>query len=154
MSAGRRGGGAARRLAAGCVVVRRGPGGARYLLLRVYAYWDFPKGEVAAGEDPFAAARREVREETALEDLRFPWGEVCRETPPYGGGKVARYYLAESPAGEVELPVSPELGRPEHHEARWATRGEAERLVGGRVAAVLAWAAGIVEAAGGEPPAR
>jgi bis(5'-nucleosidyl)-tetraphosphatase len=133
------------RRAAGAVVVRRGSdGGWRYLLLRVYDYWDFPKGELAPGEEPFAAARREVEEETTLADLRFPWGEVYRDTPPYSRGKVARYYLAESPAGEVRLPVSPELGRPEHHEVRWLTAEEARERLGERLRAILDWAEATV----------
>jgi bis(5'-nucleosidyl)-tetraphosphatase len=133
---------ARRRFAAGCVVVRRpGDGGEpRFLLLRVYRYWDFPKGEVGGDEQPLAAARREVAEETGLEELRLPWGEDHRETPPYAGGKVARYYLAESPAGEVYLPVSPVLGRPEHHEFRWASYEEARGLLGERLRPVLDWA--------------
>ena len=112
----------------------------RYLLLRVYRYWDFPKGEVHPGEEPLAAARREVREETGLGHLRFCWGEDFCETPPYGRGKVARYYLTESTAGEVVLPVNPELGRPEHHEFRWVTRETGLTLLGERVGAILDWA--------------
>ena len=133
------------RFAAGAVVVRREPGAEpRYLLLRVYRYWDFPKGELEAGEDPLAAARREVSEETTLRDLRFPWGPSFRETPPYAKGKVARYYLAESPSGEARIPVSPELGRPEHHELRWAGYEEARRLLGERLRPILDWAHGLV----------
>ncbi len=136
------------RRAAGAVVVRRGEDGPRYLLLRVYDYWDFPKGEMAPGEEPLAAARREVAEETTLADLRFPWGETYRETPPYRGGKVARYYLAESPAGAVRLPVSPELGHPEHHEHRWLPYEDARRLLGERLRPILDWAVARVHGAG------
>jgi bis(5'-nucleosidyl)-tetraphosphatase len=137
------------RLAAGAVVVRRAPDGSpRYLLLRVYDYWDFPKGELEPGEDPLAAARREVAEETTLADLRFPWGEVYRETPPYGRGKVARYHLAESPAGEVRLPVSAALGRAEHHEFRWLAHEEARPLLGERLRPILDWAHGLVVGGG------
>jgi 8-oxo-dGTP pyrophosphatase MutT (NUDIX family) len=125
--------------AAGVAIVRRDDGRIRLLLLRAYGYWDFPKGELEPGEDPFAAARREVREETGLTDLAFPWGQVSVETPPYGQGKVARYYVAESPTGEVTLPISPELGRPEHHEHRWVTFDEAEPLLNERLRAVLDW---------------
>jgi bis(5'-nucleosidyl)-tetraphosphatase len=137
------------RFAAGAVVVRRVDGEPRYLLLRVYNYWDFPKGGVAAGEEPLAAARREVEEETTLADLRFPWGEVYRETPPYSRGKVARYYLAESLAAAVRLPVSPELGRPEHHEFRWLSYAEAGRLLGERLRPILDWAHATVAGGGG-----
>jgi 8-oxo-dGTP pyrophosphatase MutT (NUDIX family) len=130
-------------LAAGFVVVRRTGGETRFLLLRAYTYWDFPKGEVEPGEPPIETARRETAEETGLTRLVESWGESYRETEPYRSGrhrKVARYYLAESAAGEVTLPVSPELGRPEHHEARWATYEAARELLGERLRPVLAWA--------------
>jgi 8-oxo-dGTP pyrophosphatase MutT (NUDIX family) len=128
-------------------VARRAHDGWRYLLLRAFRNWDFPKGLLEPGETPLAAARREVREETTLDDLLFPWGEDFRETPPYAGGKVARYYVAESPGAPVALPVSPELGRPEHHAFRWARRDEARRLLGPRLVPVLDWAAALVERA-------
>jgi len=51
--------------AAGCVVFRRTPRGPRYLVLRAFKNWDFPKGLVEPGEDPLTTARRETREETA-----------------------------------------------------------------------------------------
>jgi bis(5'-nucleosidyl)-tetraphosphatase len=43
-------------LSAGTVILHRGPDDCRYLLLRSYRYWDFPKGIVEAGEPPFSAA--------------------------------------------------------------------------------------------------
>ena len=123
------------------VVIRRHFGdGPRYLLLRCFGYWDFPKGEVEPGEDLLATARREVLEEAGLAELIFRWGEEFVETPPYSRGKVARYYLAESPGGEVYLPISPELGVPEHQEFRWVRFEEALGLVNGRIRAVLEWA--------------
>ena len=129
------------RLTAGCVVFRHDPRGRRrYLLLRAYDYWDFPKGRVEAGEEPKAAAVREVEEETTLTGLRFPHGEAFHETARYAGNKVARYYLAETDEEEVSLPVSPELGRPEHHEFRWVDVEEARSLVRPRVRAALEWA--------------
>ena len=72
-------------LSAGVVLVRRAEDGWRFLLLRCYRNWDFPKGLVEAGEAPLDAARREVTEETLIEDLRFAWGYMeigrasCRE---------------------------------------------------------------------------
>src|SRR4029079_5422794 len=119
--------------------------GYRYLLLRVYDYWDFPKGHVEPGEEPFAAAAREVEEETTLTALRFPFGEACHETARYAGGKVARYYLAETDEEEVDLPVSPTLGRPEHHEARWVSASEARALLGDRVRGALDWAEALLD---------
>jgi len=128
------------RRSAGVVVLRHVDGAYRCLLLRCFGYWDFPKGEIEPGEDPREAARREVTEETGLTDLDFRWGEDFIETPPYGRGKVARYYLAQSRAGEVILPVNPELGRPEHHEYRWIELERAPTLLGPRLQEVLAWA--------------
>ena len=129
------------RLSAGVVVVRPGPTGWLFLLLRAYRNWDFPKGVVEPGEDPLAAARREVREETLIADLRFTWGEEYRETAPYSNNKIARYYLAETGTESITLPVSPELGRPEHNEARWVDLAGALSLSSPRVAPILRWAA-------------
>jgi bis(5'-nucleosidyl)-tetraphosphatase len=123
------------------VVVRSAGESPRYLLLRAYRYWDFPKGEIEPGEDPLQAAVREVEEETGLTGLDLRWGEAYIETAPYARGKVARYYLAEASAGEVALPVNAELGRPEHHEFRWASAREARDLLNARVRRVLDWAA-------------
>jgi bis(5'-nucleosidyl)-tetraphosphatase len=136
---------AERILSAGVVVVSRPDDDWRVLLLRVYNYWDCPKGVVEAGEDPLAAACREVREETTLGELDFHWGDDFFETAPYSGNKVARYYLAGSEHMRVELPVNPALGRPEHHEFRWARFDDAVKLVAPRISDVLAWARARVE---------
>src|ERR1700740_2300495 len=100
------------RLSAGVVVLRNTKESWLFLMLRAYRNWDFPKGMVEAGEEPLAAARREVREETLIEDLQFNWGEVFLETGPYGNRKIARYYVAATLTEKITLPVSPELGRP------------------------------------------
>ena len=126
--------------AAGAVVFRRSDRGVRLLVLRAYKSWDFPKGLIEPGEDALAAARREVLEETGLVELAYPFGDEFKETLPYSGNKVARYYLAETDAEKIELPVSPELGRPEHHEYRWISFDEAEDLLPPRLAVILEWA--------------
>ena len=136
---------ASKRFSAGAVVVRPSANGWRYLLLRVYRTWDFPKGRVENGETPLQAAVREVEEETMLSDLQFRWGETYRETVPYSAGKIARYYVAESAAQPVALPINAELGRPEHHEFRWVTDAEARRLLPERLQPVLEWAQRTVE---------
>src|SRR5262245_42848020 len=106
-------------LSAGVVVVRRAEEGWRVLLLRVYNYWDFPKGLVENGEDALTTARREALEETTLGDLDFAWGEEFIDTAPYGREKkVARYFVARTSTVDITLPVSAELGKPEHHEWR------------------------------------
>ena len=123
------------------VVVRDTPDGWRYLLLRAFTHWDFPKGMVEAGEEPLAAAIREVREETLIEDLQFDWGHEFVETGPYSRGKVARYYVARTQTIEVSLPVIEELGRPEHNEFRWVDEPAAMKLVSARVMPIIEWAA-------------
>lgn len=170
--------------AAGIVVLRRLPAGWQCLLLRAYRNWDFPKGLVEEGEMPLQAALREVREETGLAAMRFPWGRMpqresraealdsrsaaractvlqraekfhgghfsafpCgtdfRETGPYAGGKVARYYAAVADDGELTLPVSPALGRPEHHAFRWLDFDQAARPPAPRLRPILDWARGL-----------
>jgi 8-oxo-dGTP pyrophosphatase MutT (NUDIX family) len=125
---------------AGVVVARRAGPDWRLLVLRAYRNWDFPKGLIEPGETPFAAAVREAREETGIEALAFRWGEEFRETEPYARNKVARYYLAETDTEELTLPVSPELGRPEHHEYRWVDFPDARRLLPPRLQPILSWA--------------
>lgn len=127
-------------LSAGVIVIRRDGGMWLFLLLRVFTYWDFPKGIVEQGEQPLAAACREVCEETTINDLVFHWGYGFRETLPYGPGKIARYYVAETKTEKICLPVNPELGHPEHHEFRWLRYADAKLLVASRVQPILEWA--------------
>ncbi|TDJ75225.1 MAG: NUDIX domain-containing protein [Proteobacteria bacterium] len=131
-------------LSAGVIIVRRQPNEPCYLLLRAYNYWDFPKGLVEPGEDPLKSAIREVEEETTLTALTFYWSQDYRETPPYGRGKVARYYVAETKDQSVALPISPELGRPEHHEFRWLEYQQARKPLAPRVQPILDWAHTLV----------
>ena len=132
---------------AGAVVFRKTERGVKLLVLRAYKNWDFPKGRIDEGEDALACARREVLEETGLRDLAFPFDEEFKETLPYAGSKIARYYIAETEESEIELPVSPELGRPEHHEFRWVDFDEAEDLLPPRLAVVLEWARNTISSA-------
>jgi len=126
-------------LSAGVIPLRRTWEGWRILVLRAYKNWDFPKGRVEPGEEPLDAAKREATEETGLTQFEFPFGDIYRETLPYAGGKVARYYLAETSEEIVRLPISHALGRPEHHEYRWVSFDEAEDLLPPRLALVLDW---------------
>lgn len=132
------------KLSCGAVIVRRAEDGWKTLMLRAYRNWDFPKGLREDGETPLEAARREVGEETSLEDLDFPWGERHLDTGPYSRGKVARYYLAETGQARVQMGISPETGRPEHHEYRWMSFDEAYDVAAPRVRLVVQWARQIV----------
>jgi 8-oxo-dGTP pyrophosphatase MutT (NUDIX family) len=132
------------RLSSGVVVVSGARNSLTFLLLRAYRNWDFPKGLVEAGEEPINAALREVQEETTLDDLSFDWGLEFMETGPYNKGKISRYYIARSRETQVLLPVNPELGRPEHHEARWVDFAQALIMVSPRLQPVVRWAHAIV----------
>jgi 8-oxo-dGTP pyrophosphatase MutT (NUDIX family) len=126
-------------LSCGVVPVRYAAGGWKLLILRAFKNWDFPKGVVNLHEDPLDAAKRETLEETGITDLEFAFGEDFKETVPYAGNKVARYYVAETRTDDITLPVSKELGRPEHDEWRWVTCDEAEDYLPPRLTHVLAW---------------
>ncbi|MDH5546041.1 MAG: NUDIX domain-containing protein [Gammaproteobacteria bacterium] len=132
-------------LSAGVVVVHNVDGEYRYLLLRAFQHWDFPKGMVEAGESPIEAAIREVWEETTLQELQFHWTEQYKETGPYGRGKVARYYIAETLTDKVDLPINPALGHAEHEEFRWVSFEQAKQLISPRVRTVLEWAHDIIK---------
>ena len=136
------------RLSAGVVVVRVLKGSWRYLMLRAYRNWDFPKGIVESGEQPLQAAIREVKEETLIDSLQFRWGEVYRETAPYSHKKVARYYVAQTSMEAVTLPVRPELGRAEHNEWRWVTFEQGLALCSPRLDPIIRWASETI----GAPP--
>jgi len=129
-----------RYLSAGVVVVRDTGSGWRFLLLRAFRHWDFPKGLVEPGETSRQAAAREVREESSIDQLEFRWGDEYIDTGPYNRGKTARYYLATTRQESVALLPSPDTGRPEHSEYRWVSADEARKLVSPRVGAVLDWA--------------
>lgn len=95
---------------------------------------------VEKGESPLQGARRELREETTIDDIKFTWGQEFTETEPYSYGKVARYYLAEVFQKEIYLPINPILNRAEHHEFRWCHAQEAQTFLGPRLRKVLHWA--------------
>ncbi len=128
-------------LSAGAVPVRKKNGQWEFLLLRAFKYWDFPKGMVEPGEDPWDGAIREVEEETGLSKFSTPWGKLFFETQPYGKGKVARYYLIKvEEEKNVVLIASPVTGIVEHHEHRWVNFEVAHNLVVPRIQEVITWA--------------
>ena len=131
-------------LSCGVVLARRTDEGWLTLLLRAYHHWDFPKGLRESGETSLEAARREVCEETSIEELGFDWGERYMETGPYSRGKTARYYLATTAQETVVMGPSPETGEPEHHEWRWVSFDEAYDLTSPRVREVVQWARQII----------
>jgi 8-oxo-dGTP pyrophosphatase MutT (NUDIX family) len=132
------------KLSCGAVLVRKADEGWQTLMLRAYRNWDFPKGLREDGETPLEAAQREVGEETGISDLNFDWGERFKDTGPYNQGKVARYFLARTEQEEVEMGISEELGRPEHHEYRWMDFDHAYDIASPRVRLVVQWARQVI----------
>lgn len=99
--------------------------------------WQIPKGAIDDGEEPEAAARREVEEEIglALTGRLTPLGEVRQ-----AGGKRVIAFAAErdfDPAGIVsntfEIEWPPRSGKwaafPEVDAARWMTMPEARAMM-------------------------
>ena len=132
------------KLSCGAVLVRKAESGWMTLMLRAYRNWDFPKGLCESGETPMQAAMREIGEETGITDLNFDWGERFTDTGPYNQGKVARYFLARTEEVEVEMGISPELGRPEHHEYQWMDFDNAYDISAPRVRLVVTWARNVI----------
>ena len=74
------------------------------------------------------AAVRETEEETTLTQEDYALSGLQTETEPYGRGnkkKTATYFIADR-TSETEpfLPVTEELGRPEHEEWQWVPVSE------------------------------
>ncbi|MGW0912070.1 NUDIX hydrolase [Streptomyces sp. NPDC002784] len=88
--------------AAGCVLWRRSPVDGELEVCLVhrpkYDDWSHPKGKLKRGEEPLAAALREVEEETGYRAT--PGGELSTLTYMAGGRpKEVRYWAAEAGPG-------------------------------------------------------
>ena len=105
--------------------------------------WSIPKGEIDAGEEPLAAARREFEEETGVAP---PDGEaVALEPRRQAGGKLVMAWAVRGdldPAlirsGTFSLEWPPRSGRqqefPEVDRAGWFTLEQArEKILNGQV---------------------
>jgi 8-oxo-dGTP pyrophosphatase MutT (NUDIX family) len=128
----------------GVVLARMTDDGWMTLMLRAYHHWDFPKGIQEAGEEPLQTALRELGEETGIDDVEFVWGEQSMSTGPYSRGKTACYFIAKTLQENVVMGISPETGKPEHHEWRWVSFDEAYDLSTPRVRQVVQWARQII----------
>jgi len=131
---------------AGLLFFRRRAGALEVLLVhpggpfwarRDLGAWSIPKGEVLAGEDPLAAARREAREETGLRAAGpfVPLGAVRQR----GGKRVAAWAVegdfdpAALRSGRFEMEWPPRSGRrqsfPEVDRAAWFGLDEARARI-------------------------
>lgn len=128
-----------RRTSSGCVILRQIEGQWHALLLRAWTHWDFPKGNVEAGETLLEAAVREVEEETGIRDLAFPWGCAFVPTSVYSRDKVAYYSIATSQTLAVVLAPNPTTGLQEHEEFRWVPWNDVVALVSPRLGGIVEW---------------
>jgi len=110
---------------AGFVVFCESRSERRYLLLRHQGeeYWAFPKGKIEPGEDAFAAAVREVFEETNIDGLQPVTGfcETSYYTYRRNGRPISKrvdYFLAKTVEDDVSLSN-------EHSDFRWLDLEEA-----------------------------
>lgn len=94
---------------AGVVVYRIEDGEPVYLILHyLEGHWDFPKGHIEPGEDVERAARRELREETGIIEVRIVLGFSDSVFYKYRREGVLRsksveYLLGETTTKEVTI---------------------------------------------------
>ncbi len=117
-----------KKISCGAIIFRRENDKIYFLLLKYPNYWGFPKGEKEENESEIETAKREIKEETGIEDLRFIFG-FRREYEYYyfiEGKKVEKkavFFLAETKTKDVKISW-------EHESYKWAEFEEALKLLG------------------------
>lgn len=103
-------------ICAGAIIFKKEAGNVSYLLLHYPApkhraqksYWGFAKGHIEDGEDELLAVKREIFEETSIDQLRLLGGfrEVLNYEFPFEGKMIPKeviFYLAQVDDGQVRL---------------------------------------------------
>ncbi|NCO80330.1 NUDIX domain-containing protein [bacterium] len=100
---------------AGAVIFRKEGKNVLYLLLHYPSsakapkeYWDFPKGHIEKGEKIEETIKREVREETGLDDIRLvedfkEWIKYFFKFKGKNVFKIVTFLLAETKTKEVKV---------------------------------------------------
>ena len=116
---------------AGIILFRNTTEGRKYLILRAKRdddrpeFWDISKGELNSGESGIEAARREVKEETGIEDYKLigDFKFTAQYFTKREGKTIPKFvavFLAEAPNEAVKLSW-------EHDSFEWATLEEASK---------------------------
>jgi 8-oxo-dGTP pyrophosphatase MutT (NUDIX family) len=94
---------------AGAVLFRRENGAEMFLLLHYPAgHWDYPKGNIEKGEQELETVRREIKEETGIEDIVIIDGfkkviEYNYKRDSVLVHKKVSYYVAECNTSKVTI---------------------------------------------------
>ncbi len=112
----------------GALVVKINNSKVEFLLLKyINGHWDFPKGNVEAGESEYETARREIMEETGITDITFIDG--FKEEIHYSYkrdqnliNKKVVFYLAKTNSDDVVLSS-------EHTDYIWVQYEEAKKII-------------------------
>jgi len=94
---------------AGAVIFRKMEGKIFYLLLHYQSgHWDFPKGNIERGEKLEETVKREVKEETGIEDIEFipgfkEWIKYFYKLKGKSIFKIVTFLLAETKGKEVKI---------------------------------------------------
>lgn len=100
---------------AGAIIFRKKEGKNFYLLLHYPSssrsdktYWDFPKGHIEKGESIFKTAKREIKEETGLKNIRFiegfkEWIKYFFRADGKNIFKIVTFFLAETQEEKIKI---------------------------------------------------
>jgi len=94
---------------AGAVIFRKEEGKIYYLLLHYeMGHWGFPKGHIEKGESLEQTVRREVKEETGIEDIEIlsgfkKWIKYFYKLKDKNIFKIVTYLLAETKQRKVKI---------------------------------------------------
>jgi 8-oxo-dGTP pyrophosphatase MutT (NUDIX family) len=94
---------------AGAVVFRRENKKIKYLLIQyAWGHWEFPRGLMRKGETLEETAKREIKEETGIEDLNFlegfkEWIKFFFKLKGKTIMKIATFLLAETKTKKIRL---------------------------------------------------